>query len=111
MLGPGQTTPDGRLTLVVNVAGGNARVILLNNDVHPVMVESYRLDRGSRCSGKALELSSSESYSICSVPNGPDANAGRPSLQMSLTWYELRPSRPTPEPTAFFVAPSPTPSV
>ena len=123
-LASGETTPDGKLTLlVVKSLNGDLRVSLKNNNYRAVVVDTYVLSRGPsfNCSGRNLRIASSATQTICTVPNPanqspavqtvlntPDPNAGRASLQMSLTWHELPRPVPSPSPSPSVTA-SPTP--
>jgi hypothetical protein len=111
-LASGQTTHDGKLTLMVVSSATTLRVPLKNNDLRTVVIDAYALSGPSYCTGKYLQIPSNETRSICTVPVTPDANLGHASLQVSVTWHEMPRPRPSATPAAFpspYRLPSPSP--
>jgi hypothetical protein len=122
-LASGETTQDGRLTLVVTkLMNGKFRVSLKNNDPRTVVVDAYTLSRGPSydCSGRGLRIPSNVTRYICTLSatgaqsvnaasppavSTPEPYLGQASLQMSITWHEMPVATPSPSPS-----PSPTPS-
>jgi hypothetical protein len=111
-LASGQTTHDGKLTLMVVSSATALRVSLKNNDLRTVVVDAYALSGPSYCSGKYIQIPGNEMRSICTVLNTPDAKLGHASLQVSVTWHEMPRPRSSATPVAFpspYRPPSPSP--
>jgi hypothetical protein len=101
ILGPGETTYDGVLTLVVRkFINGQLDVSLRNNSVKFVTVDSYS-PSGSytgECKGQEVGIRSGVLLKLCSL--SVEA-VSRPSPQFTLNWHVARPKKtlelPTPD--------------
>jgi len=96
-LSSGQTTQDGKLTLVVFASTtGALSVSLKNNDIRTVMVDAYSLSRGPlfACSGRGLRIPSNVIHHVCTLPKITDADRAHalpqaPSNKVSAASGEL----------------------
>jgi hypothetical protein len=77
----GQTTQDGKLTLVsVTSISGAMSISLKNNDSRPVIVDSYRLSYSNyNCTGVSLRIPSNASQRVCVVSDASGAGFGQES--------------------------------
>jgi hypothetical protein len=74
-LNAGQTTPDGKLTLVVETPSLGHHVVLLKNIYfRPMAIDFYRVSPGG-CTGQNLHIRSAQSIFLCFVTDPANLTA------------------------------------